>query len=39
MPYKILSVLPQQLGHKFDYTVKKVEGRPSIIIWTNLVDR
>ena len=39
MPCRILPVLPQQLGHKIDRAVKKVEGHSRIIIWTNhMVD-
>ena len=38
MPCSILPVLPQQLVHKFDHTIKKVKGHPSLIILTNLVD-
>ena len=35
---QFLAVLPQQLGHIFDHTIKKVKGHPSIIISTNLED-
>ena len=30
--------LAQQLGYKFDHTIKKVKDYPSLIILTNLVD-
>ena len=38
LPCNILPILPPQLVHNFDHTIKEVKGHPSLIILTNLVN-